>query len=209
MAIKQKALISFSQMKDEKFLVTSQTILAAMSNNPHYTEPSPSPAVIIPLVDDFSALLSAARKRGAPEDTALKNESRLLLEEELKLLGYYVNTVAKGQLSVLLSSGFPISTKPAPNMVPLAVEMVRLKDGRQSGQVQLDFINQKHALLYEYRFRTKSEEQSEWSDRYSTTSSRLNIIAPLEIGTFCEVQVRAVNSQGPGDWSQTVTILVR
>lgn len=46
-------------------------------------------------------------------------------------------------------------------------------------------------------------------DRFTTTSSRSNIFAPLEIRKFYEVQVRAVNTQDSGDWSDAASILVR
>jgi len=62
-------------------------------------------------------------------------------------------------------------------------------------------------LMYEYQDRMESE--SEWSDRLVTSSSKANIIAPLEVAQGYEVRVRAVNTHGVGDWSDTARILVR
>ncbi len=209
MATKAKALISFSRMKDDKLVVAANTIIGAMTNNPNYPQPSPDLADIQLLLDDFTAKLAASRKRGSPEDTALKRESKEPLAEALQQLAYYVNSVAKGHLSTLLSSGFPTNSQGGSELVPLPVESVRLSDGRQSGQVRLDFGRQKGIRVYEYRCRKAGNPEEAWSDRLSTTSSRGNIIAPLETGQQYEVQVRAVNTQGPGDWSQTASILVR
>lgn len=87
------------------------------------------------------------------------------------------------------------------------MEHVRLQDGRQSGQVRLDFARRKGTVMYEYEYRTRGEEN--WSPHFSTTSSRGNVIAPLPVAQFCEVRVRGINSKGAGDWSDIATILVR
>lgn len=209
MANKTKALIGFARMKDDELLVAGNTIIGAMTDNGHFGSPSPSLADVQALLDDFSNKLAVARKRGSPEDTALKGDSRLLLEEALQRLGYYVNSVAKGHLATVLSSGFPVNASATATLVPLRIESVKLTDGRQSGQVRLDFANQSKVLLYEYCYRLQQQPEEEWSERITTTSSRGNIIAPLPPGERVEVKVRAVNSKGIGDWSETSSLLVR
>lgn len=196
-------------MKDDELMVAVSTIIGAMTGNANFPTPAPALQEVQDLLDDFSTKLAMARKRGSPEDTAHKNESRLPLIEALRKLGYYVNSVADGHLSTLLSSGFPTNSLPAQRLVPLPVEHVQLRDGRQSGQVRLDFAKQKNALLYEYRYREVAEEEIPWSDRFTTTSSRGNVIAPLTAACAYEIQVRAINTQGPGDWSNSARILVR
>jgi hypothetical protein len=91
------------------------------------------------ILEDFITKLAVSRKRGSPEDTALKNESREPLIVALQQLGYYINGVAQGHLSTLLSSGFPTNSASFGNQVPLKIDNVRLSDGRQSGQVKLEF----------------------------------------------------------------------
>lgn len=208
MAKKSKVLTYFSTMKDDELLVLTHTIINAMDNNTHFQNPVPALVDIQLLLNEFIDKLKVSRKRGSPEDTALKNESRLPLTADLQRLGNYVNSVSKGQLSVLLSSGFPTNSVASPIVVPTRTENVLLRDGRQSGQVRVDFAAQKDVLLYEYCYRLVGDN-TEWSDRFSTSSSKANIIAPLQIGASYEVKVRGVNRQGPGDWSNTVQILVR
>ncbi|MFU1858115.1 fibronectin type III domain-containing protein [Sphingobacterium sp. NGMCC 1.201703] len=209
MATKMKALIGFGKMKDDELVIVCNTIIGAMTGNAKYPTPSPALADIQALLDDFTARLAVARKRGSPEDTAIKDESREPLMVAMQQLSYYVNSVAQGHLSTLLSSGFPTNSTTVTKQVPLKVENIRLSDGRQSGQVKLDFASQKIATIYEYRYRIKTDIPTEWGDRFTTTSSRGNIIAPLEVGRFYEVQVRAINTHGVGDWSDPANILVR
>lgn len=209
MATKSKTRIGFSKMKDDELMVAASTVIGAMTDNPNFPNPVPALAEVQLLLDDFSSKLAAARKRGSPEDTAVKDESRLPLIEALQHLSNYVNAVARGKLSIVLSSGLPIWAKGSESMVPYAVENVKASDGRQSGQVRLDFAPQKGARVYEYCYRKVQLPEAPWSDRFTTTSSRQNIIAPLEPGQYYEFKVRAVNAKGVGDWSQTVSIMVR
>lgn len=203
-----KALINFTRLKDDELLVLTRTILHAMTDNLHFTAPIPPLADIQMLLDYFSQKLEISRKRGSPEDTALKNESRIPLMEDVQKLSYYVNAISQGKLSTLLSSGFPINAPSGSSLVPLRIDNLKLRDGRQSGQLRIDFAKQKGIRIYEYSYRLANANAS-WSDRYSTTSSQSNIIAPLEVGLEYEVRVRAVNTQGPGDWSNISKILVR
>lgn len=209
MAFKAKALYGFSKMKDDELMVIANTIVGAMTNNSNFTNPTPDLADLQLVLDDFASKLVAARKRGSPEDTAIKDEARIPLTDVLRQLANYVNGVARGQLSTVLSSGFPTNAPATISQVPLAVEGVKLRDGRQSGQARLDFASQAKVLLYEYTYRKVAVPEEEWSDRLTTTSSQINIIAPLEVGVIYEVRVRAVNSKGAGDWSQTARLMVR
>src|SRR5690606_9653972 len=133
MATKFKALVGFTRMKDDELMVTAATIIGAMTDNVHFEQPTPTLESVQQLVDDFSTKLTAARRRGSPVETALKNESRLPLEAALRQLAYYVNGVAEGHLSTLLSSGFPTNGANGSVQSPLKVEGVKLSDGRQSG----------------------------------------------------------------------------
>ncbi|MFD2966747.1 fibronectin type III domain-containing protein [Sphingobacterium bambusae] len=207
MANKSKVLVNFARMKDDELMVAATTIISAMTDNVHFETPSPSLESVQVLVDDYAAKLNAARRRGAPSDTALKNEVRQPLEEALQKLGYYVNATAQGHLSTLLSSGFRSSSGISSLEVPLKIEAVKVRDGRQSGQVRLDFAPQRAARMYECVYRKQHEEA--WSAHISTTSSRLNIIAPLSVGQYYEIRVRGINTHGQGDWSDIVTIMVR
>lgn len=209
MATKMKALIGFGQMKEDELLIAATTIVAAMTGNSNFPTPTPELTEVKILLDDFSSKLAISRKRGSPEDTARKDESIPPLVSVLQKLGYYVNSVADGHLSTLLSSGFPTNAVASARNVPSLVDNVRLSDGKQSGQMRLDFAKQAKVLLYEYCYRKVESPELEWSDRLTTTSSRLNIIAPLEVGQYYEVRVRAVNTKGAGDWSQIARLLVR
>ncbi|TYR36926.1 fibronectin type III domain-containing protein [Sphingobacterium phlebotomi] len=209
MAIKPRALVGFGEMKDNEILVAANTILAAMGENPNFPTPIPSLEEVGTLTDDYANKLAAASKRGSPEDNALKKESKEALAEILQQLGHYVNSIAKGHFSRVLSSGFPTQGSKVLPQAPGVVDGLKLEDGRQSGQVQLGFNTQPNIRLYEYQYRKADVPDEPWSERFITTSSRGNVIAPLLPGVYYEARVRAINTHGIGDWSQIVRTMAR
>ncbi|MBD1434829.1 hypothetical protein H8B06_18540 [Sphingobacterium sp. DN00404] len=212
MNIKQQALGGFKRASDEAVLVKGKTVLLAMTNNPNFENPNPSLAAVVEVVATYEQKLSVARwRRSSPEDTAIKNEARNVLEKMLKRLAFYVTHAADGNLSVLLSSGFDVSSLPQKSDVPTGVTGVCLRDGGQSGQMRLDFDKNKLAKIYEYQICEVDSRglPDDWSEGYITTSSRQNIIAPLTFLQRYGVRIRAINGYGRSEWSEIVIHVVR
>lgn len=161
------------------------------------------------MLENYVAQLVTWPKERQAEERTLKDESRTALEEALQALMSYVNTTAKGRLSVLLSSGFPVFNPATAIPLPHPVEWLSANNTRQSGQIRLDFQAQKFVNHDEYSYRKTIKPEEYWSDHISTTSSRDNIIVDLEAGKYYQLHARAVNRQGAGDWSQPVKLLVR
>ncbi len=211
MNIRRHALGGFKQLSDDVLLVRTVTVLQAMTNNTAFTTPLPSLADVDTAWRDFQEKLSIARRRGSPYDTAAKNASKLQLAEMLRQLAFYVNRIANGDLQILLSSGFMLNNHPKAVDVPNAVTNVTLREGRQSGQMRMDFEKQSQVLLYEYRYGLKPEgtEEPQWSAIFMTTSTRNNLLAPLEPFLRYYVQVRSVNGLGKSPWSEPVSYITR
>lgn len=211
MNIKQQALGGFKREKDEVLLVKGKTILLAMAGNSNFATPEPPLEVVTEILNDYEEKLSMTRRRGSPEDTASKNDARKAVEQTLKRLAFYVTQTADGDLPVLLSSGFSVSRLPQKDDVPASVTGVIVRDGRQRGQMRLDFDRNPSAKIYEYQLCQLDAhgQPDEWGEAYITTSSRQNIVAPLISFQHYGVRVRAINGYGRSDWSGMVTHVVR
>jgi len=207
----RRALTGFTRMKDDELVVQTTTIIQAMTGNEYFETPLPALTDVDAALEDFQTKLADARKKGSPFETSLKNYSKEALVEVLKSLAFYVNSIAKGLLHVLLSSGFPVSAVPVGGKVPLTPQLLKLRDGRQSGQIRLDFNKVEEARLYEYRYTSEKNIEGDfvWGDTFITSSSVSNIIAPVEPGKTYYVQVRAINGLGVGDWSDPVSLIAR
>ncbi len=199
-------LVGFSGMRDDTLANKVGIILLAMQGNTRFLNPSPSLTDVEAALDDFRLKLETAGRKGSPMDTTLKKQSRTVLMALLKRLGRYVEEVAAGDLAVIQSSGFTSSADAVPGTVPGTPQYVVVAHGKLSGELKLSFQAVKEALLYEYRYAVLPVDGSapEWSDRLTTGNSRAAIISGLTRATEYLVQVRAVNSHGAGDWSQSV-----
>src|SRR5690606_3781032 len=211
MNIKQQALGSFRRERDEVVLVKGKTALLAMTDNPNFETPDPALETVRQVLEDYEEKLSLAKRRGSPEDTAAKNDARRATEQVLKRLAFYVSHIANGSLPILLSSGFDVSSLPQRDDVPVVVMGIKLQDGRQSGQMRLNFDKNPSAKIYEYQVSEVDTHglPDEWSEAYITTSSRQNVIAPLIRFHRYGVRVRAVNGYGRSEWSEMVTHVIR
>src|SRR5690606_29919543 len=118
MDIKQHALGGFAKDSDETVLVKGKTVLLAMTGNPNFPTPEPALDAVTDVVNDYEQKLAMAKRRGSPEDTALKNQARKLTIQLLKRLAFYVSQTADGDLAKLLSSGFAVSSLPQRDDVP-------------------------------------------------------------------------------------------
>ncbi|SEM85349.1 hypothetical protein SAMN05216436_108116 [bacterium A37T11] len=207
----RQALNNFKKMADELLATKTHTIINALTGNANY-----DPAVLdltsgTTLLADFETKLSAARRKGSPLETSIKNESRQTLEEWLRVLTFQVNIQAGSSLPVLLSSGFDISTPRSAGLPPETPSGLKLGDGRQRGQMRLDFNPVVFATGYEYRFTAEvgPDGQPVWGDRLYTTSSRNNVLTPVTATKIYFAQVRAINTHGASDWSYTLDCVAR
>ncbi len=209
MSIKQQALGGFSNTPDDELLVQAGTVLQAMDGNANFPTPVPELEEVATARDDFAAKLAIARKRSGPEETSAKNDARLALMDLLKRLAFDVTSTAKGNLTVLLSSGFRTSACPQRGRVPEQPVNGRLVRGRQSGQLVFSMQKVPSKLYYEYRYGTKGEGEVEprWGEPLVTTSSVGNVIAPVTPTVRYYAQARACNGYGKSEWSEPASCI--
>lgn len=209
--MKRQVLTNFARLTDAALANLGGTTLQAMTGNANFPTPQPTLEDYGTAVDDFKDKLETASRKGSPMDFSIKNESREALLAQMRLLAQYVNNTANGVVSALLSSGFPLKAQPGTMPVPAVPERVRLSDGRQRGQLRLDFDAVKYAWEYEYAVAHENDGQGQpqWGELLATTISRGNIIAPVVAGLTYFVRVRARNGRGIGDWCEPVSLIAR
>ncbi len=209
MDFKHQARGGFSNIPDDELLVQANTVLQAMDGNANFPTPVPDLADVITARDDFAAKLAIARKRSGPEETSAKVDARSVLTDLLKRLAFYVSTTADGSLTVLLSSGFRTTAYPQRGRVPEQPFGMRLERGRQSGQLMFNMEKVRGTLYYEYRYGPKpdGEIEPQWGEPLVTTSSRVNLIAPVTAMVRYYVQARACNGYGKSEWSEPVSCI--
>lgn len=204
------ALSGFRGIRDGSLLAKANVVLAAMENNDNFIGCRVAVAQLSFCFDEFMGLMALGRSKRGAEETALKNDKRLSLEKALKVVAFQVNTIADGDLQKLLSSGFELSGMRGKSIAPDEVSDIRLSDGRQSGELRLDFFKQARDLIYEYRYAQEKDGQGNhcWSELMFTGSTVGNRVPAIPFKR-CYVQVRAVNARGKSAWSEPVSFIGR
>jgi hypothetical protein len=145
----QKALVSFSKVKDTELGSIAQHIVNKMSNIPIFSILIPPLATIQDAINVYTA---AQVKCGdcTKEETAAKNAARLTLEANLSDLGNYVNLVAKGDVVKLDSTGFKLSKLPQPVGILEAPSFLNVTYGNNPSEVniEIDFVERASVTLF-------------------------------------------------------------
>jgi len=210
----EKVRSNYNRLTDYELATLAGRVVKAM-REPHTAEVFPDPVPGIDelgiLVEDYINKHEVASRGGSTLEISLKNESRETLLAALRSLAGYVNEKARGQLSLLLSTGLHLVSQPVKTQVPAIPEEVKLRDGALSGQIKVSFRPVRSSWIYEIQIGKESEEegQIDWKEKVSTTLSRGTVIGNLLSGSRHFVCVRAINGRGKGDWSEPVSMIVR
>ncbi|SEN82218.1 hypothetical protein SAMN05216436_12288 [bacterium A37T11] len=206
-----KVISNYDKLTDDELAMLASGVEDALTGNASFPEPNPTLPEFTTAATDYRAKLAVASRKGSALEVSLKNEARKVLLNLLRRLAFYVNEIGQGNAPVLYSSGMRLNSQPREMLVPGVPDGVKLRDGRQSGQIRLDFNPLKEAWEYEYAISSELDENKDpiWGNPLNTTSSRANILAPVTPGVLYRIRVRARNGRGLGDWSEAVTLIAR
>ena len=191
----------------------AQGVEEGMNNNPNFPKP---PVPLVPPVPpdptaptdlqtlrlDFTAARVAAAD-GGKTLTAVKDQKRELLTEALHALAMYVQTVARTNLAVLLSSGFEAcSTNRA--QVPLQKPAILALVNETSGQLLLRGAAVLNARSYQAQASTDGGKT--WMEMGDFTAARRIVLQPVTPGTVYAARFRAVGgSTKYSEWSDALS----
>ena len=202
-----KPAISFLRTDSDALLLSkADTIVNAMTGNASYPEPSPSLAAITTAANEFSTAVANAANGGTTL-TAIKNSKRAALAALLRELGSYVAVACKGRMEDLLASGFPIQkpTRTPVGVLPAPATPV-LSFGPRSGELAASTPPLANAYTYSWRVALASSP-TVYVQRAQTTAAS-DVFEGLTPGQIYVVDVSAVGSAGPSDWSDPAQLMV-
>jgi hypothetical protein len=193
-----KVALSFiARSSDKNLVVATSKIINAMTGNAHYPTPAPTLAAVTAAND---ALLAAVNvPHNSKLTVATRRQLRTPLAVLLRQLAQYVQTTGDGDPVVLLGSGFPLQRGPQPVGILPAPANLRLSRGKVSGQLAARCNMDAQAAAYEWRI-ASALAPTLWLPANPTVAARATLQG-LMPGTQYVVQVRAIGSKGPSDWS--------
>jgi hypothetical protein len=175
-----KIIISFNKLRDDDLDTKSQVILNSMAGNVNFTTPIPALADVIAARTAYVNALTAT-KTGNKQQTALKNETRKTLEEQLRLLALYVQATCKNNEVIALSSGFDIQKSSKSVGVLAKPTNFKVQDGPAVGSCLLSSDKITGAKTYTFEYTpTPITAASTWVSRHGTAKNI--VIDELESG---------------------------
>jgi hypothetical protein len=185
---------------DEKFAIRVPTILEALTGNPSYPTPTPDLATVQAGLDTFIAKLAAADKGGVLA-TAEKDDARKALAALVLSLARYVDGACNGDLTVLISSGFPIQKPVRTPVGDLAAPTILVfTQGVHSGSLKAAVAPVNGGATYNWRLTTAAAPNTVLQTAQTTAASTMfNDLTP---GVVYLVTANVVGAAGPSDWSE-------
>ena len=184
-----KTAIGFlNRNSDDDLVGRVQGVLTGLTGNPAFATPAPPLADVTTALTGFTTALADAVNRDR-ELVAAKNAKRAELVSLMRQLASYVTITSDGDMTKLLSSGFPhqkpvrqrVGTLPAP-LSP------RLRQGEHTGELLGSTRPIYGASGYNWIFHNASSPPFHW---YLEMTPRLTIPGGFEIATRSSINVVA------------------
>ncbi|AIM37110.1 hypothetical protein KO02_10725 [Sphingobacterium sp. ML3W] len=208
---KKKVILDYSLVSDDEFNTMVGKVMDCLEGHAILVDLPVSLVELKAQADDYKAKWQKASRGGSVLEIAEKNDSKKAVSRQLKNIAFYVNTVADGSRSILLSSGLILESDPKSSQIPGMVQEVVLVDGKQRNQLQVKFKPLREAILYEYQIAGTLDafDQPVWGEMLQTSTSYANIFSPVQPGFTYYLRVRARNKRGIGDWCDAVSLTAR
>ena len=138
--------------------------------------------------------------------TLAKNDARAVLTGLLRELSSYVQLACRGDMTKLLTSGFPVQKAVRTPVGVLPPPTVTVKLGNKSGDLAAKLAPMAGAAVYNWRVTTATSPAAPVLTAQTTAAS--NTFSGLTPGVVYLVEANAVSSGGVSDWSNPATQMV-
>ena len=201
-----KPVLGVAVMSDNDLLSRLNAVHDKMLNNPAY----PSPPVDMPgfkaAIDAYTAAVAAALE-GGKATTVARDKRRTDAIIMFRLLGHYVESVCKNDMTSFVSSGFVLSTtgQRTPSQ-PVDVPSILALDQGITGQLLVSVRPVAKARNYDIHYAPDPAPGAaiNWTTISAASTKPAIPINNLTKGVNYTLQVRAFGKLGFSDWSSPV-----
>ena len=202
---KSKVTVDFIKYSPVNKASHYHTVIDHMTNNPLFPTPDASMIDAQKAVDALDKAIMAAADGGHLAISAM-NDAIAAADAVFRILAAYVERIALGDETSILSSGFHFSKQP----VFANKETLVAKDGSHTGSVLLDTIRVDKGVTYVWQmYKGKlPDNDSDWVQIGITTQTSFEI-NNLDIATKYYFRVAAVTPDGLQDFCAPVMKVVQ
>ena len=201
----KKILLNFARYNVEVLIELVRFVIESMTGNSHFTTPDPTLAAIKNLNDDLETKFLEAQTGYHVAHLEMVT-ARAKLEKALRSEVLYVEKIAAGNETILLSSGFPLTKDPRPPLRP----DFWVKRGPNSGDVLTGRIAYPRARSYVLQYFVGENPPSDpnlWILAGVSTRTRMGVTG-LTKGSTVWFRSCAVTPDGMMPWGDPKPVVV-
>jgi hypothetical protein len=200
--------VGFENTPDDQlhtFGLAVHTALSTGDGAVHFANVSPTAAAVLTAAQAFGSALAL---EDSPSATVTRRARRAELINVLQRVAASCELIADGNREKLAFSGFEFRKTPVQTDLPPAKpENLRLKAGPLSGGIVAKVSPVDRAESYELQT-TSDPVDGPWSSATPQTNSQKLEKTGLTPLTRAYARVRAISSNGPGEWSDIAEVVV-
>ncbi len=199
-----KVLLDFIRFAIAEKIAFYRTVVSDLTDNDTFPSPD-APLTYAKAAVDALENSSIAAKDGSRTAISTMHDNEAKADTVFRTLAAYVERIAAGDETKILSSGFHISKQP----VAIQKAALTVDDGANSGSVKLiaKAVDKAGAYLWQYAKDTLPENENQWI--FSGTSTQSNFeLSGLSIASKYYFRVAAVTPDGTSDFCAPVLKVV-
>lgn len=205
----------FTNLSSANFVSQVELILTSLTGNANFPEPWPSTVPTLAQLQSelatYEGLLSATNG-GDRSRIPSREDARSALSSDLAAVGFYLQSVAKGNGTLLGTTGFPMKKIPQRVLnpeVPPPPQRFDLTRGPLSGSLVISASKVAKAASYDVQIATADPTvESNWTLAGSYKTCRRIELEGLTPGKVYSVRMRALGAAGPGPWTPASSLMV-
>lgn len=196
-----------ARLNPRSLVFFTRRLINKMTGNANFPDPDPSLADLTAKLTEFENLATAALNGGRAE-VYNRNESAKELKAMLRTLADYVSLVAKGNGTLILSSGFDVRSEPEPAPPLTNPRGLEASRSSRSGEVTLDWTTVPNALNYQVEFTTTDPNLPEVNWVQSGVSSKSKYsVDNLSVGQYYWFRVKAYGRDDASGYSDPARVM--
>jgi hypothetical protein len=209
-----KLIINFRDLSEPAFLAKSELISTSLTGNANF--PLPWPAAVPPpatLATQFTAYQSAynAAQGGDSGKIQLRIAARDALTATLKKIAPYLEIIASGSVAILQTTGYDLRHDANVTVVSgdlPAPDNFKVTRGTMTGQllVNSSALTSAHGYLIQWTQGDPTVEAN-WTNSLNSGTCRNAPINGLTPGKLYWVRMAGIGHDGPGAWTNAVSII--
>ncbi len=200
----KKVLVSFTLVAPAEKVSYYRNVVAKFTGNALFPTPIIALADLNTAIDKFEAAILTARD-GGHLAVSVMHDTELAIDKMFKGLAHYVDLIADGDETIILSAGFQ-ATK---DLAPRVKAPITANDGDHSGSVRINYKANERAGAYIIQWSKDKlpATDSDW-EVLATVTQTTYVASNLVVGCYYYFRVAAVTPDGTTEFSEPIRKLV-